>query len=113
MTIVGFRRVSIPFVAIYAINTRIALCRLREIMADLVDRAVTVVQRYGADSARTHLRDRFPGADPEDPPLLADLLGIRDSAMPLTDIAPDARRRRCIADRLRAGHGRGRVSSSV
>jgi adenylate cyclase len=55
------------------------------------------VDELGADAARKQIRDRFPGADPEDLLLLNDLLGIHDSAMPLPDIAPDARRRRLTA----------------
>ncbi|MFZ1175549.1 MAG: cyclase, partial [Mycobacterium sp.] len=42
----------------------------------------------------TKTRERFPGSDPEDLLLLDDLLGIRDSATPLPEIAADARRRR-------------------
>ena len=60
-------------------------------------RAAMGVDELDADTARTHIRDRYPGADPEDLLLLDDLLGIHDSAMPLPDIAPDARRRRLTA----------------
>ncbi len=60
-------------------------------------RAAIGIDELAADSARTHVRERFPGADPEDLLLLDDLLGIRDSAVPQPDIAPDARRRRLTA----------------
>jgi adenylate cyclase len=50
-----------------------------------------------ADAARARVRQRFPDADPEDLLLLDDLLGIRDAAVALPDIAPDARRRRLTA----------------
>ena len=49
------------------------------------------------DTARTRVRDRFPDADPEDVLLLEDLLAIRDTTVPLPDIAADARRRRLTA----------------
>jgi adenylate cyclase len=48
-------------------------------------------------TARTRVRERFPGADPEDLLLLEDLLAIRDAAVALPDIAADARRRRLTA----------------
>jgi adenylate cyclase len=60
-------------------------------------RAAIGIDELDADAARTHVRDRFPGADPEDLLLLDDLLGIRDPAVPLPDIAADARRRRLTA----------------
>ena len=60
-------------------------------------RAPIGIDELDADSARTQLREWFPGADPEDLLLLGDLLGIRDPAVPLPDIAPDARRRRLTA----------------
>ncbi|MGA8547521.1 MAG: adenylate/guanylate cyclase domain-containing protein [Mycobacterium sp.] len=60
-------------------------------------RAAMEVDGLGADTARMHVRQRFPWADPEDLLLLDDLLGIRDSAAVLPDIAPDARRRRLTA----------------
>jgi adenylate cyclase len=41
-----------------------------------------------ADAARARVRQRFPDADPEDLLLLDDLLGIRDAAVALPDIAP-------------------------
>lgn len=57
-------------------------------------RAGIGIDQLEADTARTQVRDRFPGADSEDLLLLDDLLGIRDPATPLPDIAADARRRR-------------------
>ncbi len=50
-----------------------------------------------AETARARIRDQFADADPDDLLLLDDLLGIRDSAMALPDIASDARRRRLTA----------------
>ena len=46
------------------------------------------------ESARTRIRDRFTGVDPEDLLLLDDLLGIRHPGHDVPDIAADARRRR-------------------
>jgi adenylate cyclase len=43
-------------------------------------------------AARAGVRAQVPDADPEDLLLLDDLLGIRDTAVGLPDIAPDARR---------------------
>nr|WP_068181786.1 adenylate/guanylate cyclase domain-containing protein [Mycobacterium sp. UM_CSW] len=60
-------------------------------------RSALGVEELGAETARKHIRDRFPQADPEDVLLMDDLLGIRDGAMPLPDIAADARRRRLTA----------------
>lgn len=60
-------------------------------------RAAMGIDGLSADIARTRIRDRFPGADPEDLLLLDDLMGIRDAASPLPDIAADARRRRLTA----------------
>ena len=48
-------------------------------------------------AARRRVRDQFPDTDPEDLILLDDLLGIRDAATALPDVAPDARRRRLTA----------------
>jgi adenylate cyclase len=50
-----------------------------------------------AAAARVLVRDQRGDAAPEDLELLEDLLGIRDPAKPLPDIAPDARRRRLTA----------------
>ena len=47
-------------------------------------------------AGRTEVRSRFPDAESEDLLLLDDLLGIRDTAVPLPDVAPDARRRRLV-----------------
>ncbi|OBF85726.1 cyclase [Mycobacterium sp. 852002-51163_SCH5372311] len=58
-------------------------------------RAAMGIDELDADIARTHIRERFPAADPEDLLLLDDLLGIGSAAPP--DIAPDARRRRLTA----------------
>jgi adenylate cyclase len=55
-------------------------------VSDLDDRA-----------ARAAIRAEVPDADPQDLLLLDDLLGIRDTAVGLPDIAPDARRRRLTA----------------
>ncbi len=60
-------------------------------------RATTGVEGHGAQDARDRLLERFPYADPEDLLLLADLLGIADSDVPLPRIDPDARRRRLTA----------------
>jgi adenylate cyclase len=60
-------------------------------------RAAMGVDELSPDAARAHVREQFAEADPEDLLLLDDLLGIRDSAMPLPDIAADARRRRLTA----------------
>src|SRR5262249_6954047 len=47
--------------------------------------------------ARARVRDQVPDADPQDLLLLDDLLGIADPDVPLTQIDPDARRRRLTA----------------
>jgi adenylate cyclase len=49
------------------------------------------------ESAREAVRSQVPGAHAADLVLLQDELGIRDSADPLPDIAPEARRRRLTA----------------
>ncbi len=49
------------------------------------------------EAARAQIRTRTPDAEAEDLLLLDDLLGIRDSAVPSPDIAPEARRRRLTA----------------
>ncbi len=49
------------------------------------------------EAARAQVRAQIPGADPADLALLDDVLGIRDPALALSDIAPDARRRRLTA----------------
>ncbi|WP_255361326.1 adenylate/guanylate cyclase domain-containing protein [Mycobacterium sp. 1245111.1] len=60
-------------------------------------RAAMEVDGLDPDTARIHIRERFPWADPEDLLLLDDMLGIRDSSTTLPEIAPDARRRRLTA----------------
>jgi adenylate cyclase len=60
-------------------------------------RAAMGVEDLDAGTARAHLRAQVPDADPDDLLLLDDLLGIRDLAVALPDIAPDARRRRLTA----------------
>ncbi len=60
-------------------------------------RAGTQTTDLDAESARAEVRDRFRDADPEDVVLLEDLLGIRDPADMLPDVAADARRRRITA----------------
>jgi adenylate cyclase len=60
-------------------------------------RAAMGVEDLDAGAARAHLRAQVPDADPDDLLLLDDLLGIRDLAVALPDIAPDARRRRLTA----------------
>jgi adenylate cyclase len=60
-------------------------------------RAAMGVEDLDAGPARAHLRAQVPDADPDDLLLLDDLLGIRDPAVALPDIAPDARRRRLTA----------------
>jgi adenylate cyclase len=60
-------------------------------------RAITGVNDLDAQTARAHVRAQVPDADPNDVLLLDDLLGIADPAVPLPDIAPDARRRRLTA----------------
>jgi hypothetical protein len=60
-------------------------------------RAGTGVADLDGDAARTRLRARVPGADPQDLLLLDDLLGIADPDVPLPQVDPDARRRRLTA----------------
>jgi hypothetical protein len=48
-------------------------------------------------AARARVRSAVPDADPQDLLLLDDLLGIADPDVPLTQIDPDARRRRLTA----------------
>src|SRR6516162_7591060 len=55
------------------------------------------INDLAGDAARARVRERFTDADPDDLMLLDDLLGIRDGAVALPDIAPDARRRRLTA----------------
>ncbi len=60
-------------------------------------RAALRIDDLDAQAARARVREQFLDADPEDMVLLDDLLGIRDNAVPLPDIASDARRRRLTA----------------
>jgi len=60
-------------------------------------RAITGVEGCDGHSAREHVRDRVPAADPEDMLLLHDLLGIADPKVEPPKIEPDARRRRLTA----------------
>jgi class 3 adenylate cyclase len=60
-------------------------------------RAATGVEGVDAQTARDRVRNRVPGADPEDVLLLDDLLGIADPNAALPAIDPDARRRRLTA----------------
>ena len=60
-------------------------------------RAATGVAEMDGPNARDRVRERVPGADPEDLLLLDDLLGIADANAALPAIDPDARRRRLTA----------------
>ena len=60
-------------------------------------RAVFGIDGLAEDAARVRVSDQIPGADPMDLVLFDDMLGIRDPAVALPDIAPDARRRRLTA----------------
>ena len=60
-------------------------------------RGIFGVEGLSDEAARSQIRTRVPDAEAEDLLLLDDLLGIRDSAMPSPDIAPEARRRRLTA----------------
>ena len=60
-------------------------------------RAGIGINELDSVTARSHVRDQFQDADPEDIVLLEDLVGIRDAAAPLPDVAPDAQRRRLTA----------------
>jgi class 3 adenylate cyclase len=66
------------------------------VVARLLRAAFRVADLDGA-AARTQLRARVPGADPEDLLLFHDLLGIADPEVMLPKIDPDARRRRLTA----------------
>ena len=54
------------------------------------------IEHLDSSAGRAEVRASFPDADSEDLVLLDDLLGIRDVATPLPDVAPDARRRRLV-----------------
>jgi adenylate cyclase len=60
-------------------------------------RATTGIDGLDTAAARDSVRAQVPDADPQDVLLFDDLLGIADPAVPLPDIAPDARRRRLTA----------------
>ena len=60
-------------------------------------RAATGVEGLDGPAARDQARTQVADADPEDLALLYDLLGIADSAAPVPEIDPDARRRRLTA----------------
>jgi len=60
-------------------------------------RAAFGVEGLDGQTARDQVRDRVPGADPEDLLLLDDLLSIADQNVPSPAIDPDARRRRLTA----------------
>ncbi len=60
-------------------------------------RAATGVDELDGQAARDRVRAQVPDADPEDLVLFDDLLGIADPKTPLSQIDPDARRRRLTA----------------
>jgi adenylate cyclase len=60
-------------------------------------RAAMGIDELDDDAARLLAHNQFPGADPDDLVLLDDLLGVRDAAVALPDVAADARRRRLTA----------------
>ena len=60
-------------------------------------RAGMEIDELEAGAARARVRELSAGADAEDLLLLDDLLGIRDTAVGLPEIAPEARRRRLTA----------------
>lgn len=71
----------------------------REISFHVISRLLRALFAIGgltAQDARARLRAAMPVADAENMLLLDELLGIRDTEMPLPDISPDARRRRLI-----------------
>jgi adenylate cyclase len=66
-------------------------------VARLLRSAFGVEELDDESLARTRVRAQVPGADDADLMLLDDVLGIRDPAVDLPDISPDARRRRLTA----------------
>jgi adenylate cyclase len=60
-------------------------------------RAAFEIEHLSHEAARERMREEVPGADVSDLVLLDDTLGIRDPAVDVPDIAPDARRRRLTA----------------
>src|SRR6516225_6888208 len=83
-----------------AVYTTYCESHARDIPFHAVARLLRVgmgVNDLEARAARAAIRAEVADADPEDLLLLDDLLGIRDPAVALPDIAPDARRRRVTA----------------
>lgn len=71
----------------------------REISFHVISRLLCAVFGIGGltpEAARVRVRAAAPHADAEDLLLLDEQLGIRDTDMPLSDISPDAGRRRLI-----------------
>lgn len=71
----------------------------REISFHVISRLLRAVFGIGGltpEAARIQVRAGAPHTDAEDLLLLDELLGIRDTDIPLPDISPDARRRRLI-----------------
>jgi adenylate cyclase len=66
------------------------------VIAQLLREALQVGAQ-DASAARSELRTRLAGADPEDVALLEDLLGIRDPSVAVPNVSADARRRRLSA----------------
>jgi adenylate cyclase len=60
-------------------------------------RAALEIEHLSHAAARARVREKVPGAEAADLVLLDDALGIRDPAVDVPDIAPDARRRRLTA----------------
>jgi len=60
-------------------------------------RAAFGIEELSGEAARAQVRAQIPDADPADLVLFDDMLGIRDPADALPDIAADARRRRLTA----------------
>ncbi|MCV7125841.1 ATP-binding protein [Mycobacterium lacus] len=59
-------------------------------------RAVFDIDGLTGEQARTRVHSAIPDVGAQDLVLLEDLLDVRDSATPLPDISPDARRRRLV-----------------
>ena len=71
----------------------------REISFHVISRLLRTMFGIGGlsmEEARSRVRSGISHASVEDLLLLDELLGIRDADVPLTDISPDARRRRLI-----------------
>jgi adenylate cyclase len=67
------------------------------VIARFLRAALGIDDELDGDAARLLAHGQFSDADPDDLVLLDDLLGIRDAAVPLPDVAADARRRRLTA----------------